>query len=280
MGDVKKTKKQLINELKELRKSNCELENVAMECRRTLEDRVKAEVARKREIDHILIEQSRQAAMGDMIGHIAHQWRQPLTVISLLVQDISECYQYGNFTKEYLDITIGKIVRLIQNMSMTVDNYRDFFMPDKVGTHFFIDEIVDKTLSFMEASLKYYNIAVEVDLEAGLSVRGQPNEYSQVLLNIINNTKDAFIENKTESPRISIKGYREHDRTVVTISHNAGDIPDAVIERIFSPEFGAGDLMDGKDLWLYTSRIIVKNNFMGNLSARNAEHGAEFRIEV
>jgi C4-dicarboxylate-specific signal transduction histidine kinase len=117
-------------------------------------------------------------------------------------------------------------------------------------------------------------------MEAGLSVKGQPNEFSQVLLNIISNTKDIFVEKKTASPKISIKGCRERNRTVVTITDNGGGIPDAVIDRIFNRGFSTGDVMDGKEIGLYTSRIIVKNKFMGSLCARNAEHGAEFRIEV
>lgn len=280
MRDEKKTKKQLLDELEEYRERNRAMEDLLEECRQTLEDRVKAEVARNREFDHLLIVQSRQAAMGEMMGHIAHQWRQPLTVISLLVQDISECHTYGNFTKEYLDFTIKKIVQVIQQMSLSIDDYLNFFKPDQVRIQFFIDEIVENTLSFLEANLRHYNIAVEVDMEAGLTVKGQPNEYSQVLLNIISNAKDLFIENKTASPKISIKGYRDHDRTVVTITDNAGGIPDAVMERIFNPEFKAGDILNSRGIGLYTSRIIVKNNFMGNLSARNAEQGAEFRIEV
>src|SRR5512135_1598415 len=176
MQDEKKTRKQLLDELAEYRERNRVLEERVKEYRQTLEDRVEAEVARNREFDHVLIEQSRQAAMGEMIGHSAHQWRQPLTVISLLVQDISECHTYGNFTKEYLDITIREIVQIIQQMSLSIDNYRHFFKPDKSRTQFFIDEIVENTLSFMESSLRHYNIAVDVDLEAGLSVKGQPNE--------------------------------------------------------------------------------------------------------
>lgn len=280
MQDEKKTRKQLLDELNEHRERNRVLEDLVNEYRRTLEDKVRAEAARNREFDHILVEQSRQAAMGEMMGHIAHQWRQPLTVISLLVQDISECHTYGNFTKEYLEITVRKIVQIIQQMSLSIDEYRHFLRPDKSKTQFFIDEIVENTLSFLEASLRHYNISVEVDLEAGLSVKGHPNEYSQVLLNIISNAKDLFIENKTASPRISIKGFRERKRIVVTITDNAGGIPDAAMERIFIPEFGAGNALFAKGIGLYTSRIIVRNNFMGNLSARNAEHGAEFRIEV
>ncbi|HET6419285.1 MAG TPA: ATP-binding protein [Geobacteraceae bacterium] len=280
MRDENKTKKHLINELREVRERNRELEDLVKESSRTLENRVMAEIAEKVELDHLLIEQSRLAATGELMGYFAHQWRQPLTVISLLVQDIAECYTYGSFSKGYLDSAIGKIVQVIRQMSLTMDNCRDFFKPEKIATHFFVDEIVEKTLDFLDASLKHHNIAVEVDMEAGLAVRGQPNEFSQVLLNIIGKAKDVFLEKETTSPKISIKGCRESNRTVVTIADNSGGIPDAVIERIFNPVFNGADFVNGKEIGLYTSKIIVKNIFMGNLSARNTGHGAEFRIEV
>ncbi len=280
MRDERKTKKQLIAELKQARKRNSELEYLGRESGRTLENSVRAEIAAKMEFEHLLIDRSRQAAVGEMMGYFAHQWRQPLTVISLLVQDLSECHTYGRFTKEYLDNAVDKVVHLIQQVSSTIDNCRDFFKPDRITTHFFADEIVRKTLSFLEASLRHHNIAVEVDIEAGLSVTGQPNEFSQVLINIISNAKDIFTEKETESPKISIKGLREGNRTVITVADNSGGIPDTVIDRIFNPRLRCIDIMDEKEVGLYTSRIIVKNHFMGNFSARNSEQGAEFRIEV
>ncbi len=260
----------------ELKAKKAELEVL----NRNLGERVREEVTRNREKDHILIQQSRQAVMGEMFGYIAHQWRQPLTVVSLLVQDIEECYTYGNFTKDYLDTTVNKIIKLIQHMSLTIDDFRDFFKPDKVKTQFFVDEIVKKTLCFMEASLKNYEIAVDTNIEPGLSVNGYPNEYSQVLLNILSNAKDVFIERKTAEPRISIKGFRERNKTVVTITDNAGGIDNAIKNRVFDPYFSTKNGSNSTGIGLYMSRIIIEKNMRGSLTARNVENGAEFRIDV
>ncbi|MBP1752594.1 MAG: multi-sensor signal transduction histidine kinase [Geobacteraceae bacterium] len=260
----------------ELKAKKAELEVL----NRNLGERVREEVTKNREKDHILIQQSRQAVMGEMFGYIAHQWRQPLTVVSLLVQDIEECYTYANFTKDYLDTTVNKIIQLIQHMSLTIDDFRDFFKPDKVKTQFFVDEIVKKTLCFMEASLKYYEIAVDTNIETGLSVNGYPNEYSQVLLNILSNAKDVFIERKTAEPRISIKGFRELNKTVVTITDNAGGIDNAIKNRVFDPYFSTKNGSNSTGIGLYMSRIIIEKNMGGSLTARNVENGAEFRIDV
>jgi C4-dicarboxylate-specific signal transduction histidine kinase len=269
MTDQNKTKKQLLDELEELRLKTG-----------ILEERVREETARNREKDQFLIQQSRLAAMGEMTGNIVHLWRQPLTTVSLLVQDICECYYYGNFTEEYLEATVHKIVDIIQQMSLTIDDFRHFIKPDRTMTQFLVNEAVDNVLSLLEASLKYNEITVETEIEQGLSIKGYRNEFSQALLNIISYAKETFIERQIPSPRISISGLRNHDRTVVTITDNSGGISEEIIDRLSDPFMDTGGAMAGNGTRLYISGIIIRKNPHGKLTARNTDHGAEYRIEV
>jgi C4-dicarboxylate-specific signal transduction histidine kinase len=250
------------------------------ELNRTLEEKIRAEVYKSREKDHLLILQSRQAAMGEMLGSIAHQWRQPLTAVSLLIQDLGETYVYGEFTKEYLDNTIRNALNTIQHMSRTIDDFRDFFKRDKDQQAFSLRNIVERSLSLVETSLRYLNVAVEVNVDDDLIVSGYPNEFSQVLLNIIGNAKDIFRERCTVEPAIRIEAFREKKKTVLTITDNGGGIPGDIIDRIFEPYFTTRERENGSGIGLWMSKTIIEKNMDGKLSVSNVEGGARFRIEV
>jgi PAS domain S-box-containing protein len=260
----------------QLREKTAQLE----ELNRTLAERVREEVDKNREKDHLLILQSRQAAMGEMIGNIAHQWRQPLTAISLLVQDLGECYVYGDFTKEYLDTNIRNALNVIQHMSHTIDDFRNFFKQEKEKQAFSVGEVVARSLSFIESSLRFNNIAVEIEIDDDLLAFGFPNEFSQVLINIIGNAKEAFRERGTSDPLIRIQGCREGKKTVVTIADNAGGIPEEIIDRIFEPYFTSRKQENGTGLGLYMSKTIIEKNMDGKLTVSNVDGGACFRIII
>lgn len=247
---------------------------------RVLEKRVDEEVVKNREKDYMLIQQGRQAAMGEMIGNIAHQWRQPLTTVSLLIQNLHETYSYGGFTKEFMDKTIEQTLQVIQHMSRTIDDFRHFFKPDKDKTVFLPGDVIQKTISFVEPSMKYQNISLRFEAEENLSVTGYPNEYAQVLLNILSNARDAFVERNVSLPEIMIRVFGKKKKTVVTISDNAGGIPEHIMDKIFEPYFTTKGLGKGTGVGLYMSKTIIEKHMEGKLSARNIAGGAEFRIEV
>lgn len=245
-----------------------------------LEGKVREEVAKNRQKDFLLIRQSRQAAMGEMIGNIAHQWRQPLTTIALLIQDLSENYSYGEFTQEYLEQTIDHAMQVIQFMSNTIDDFRGFFKPDKQKESFLIGDAIRKTISFTAASLNDKNIHVDVETDDNLCITGYPNEYAQVLFSIINNAKDALLENGVGNSLITIKARSEQDRSVVTIADNAGGIHEDAMDKIFEPYFTTKEQGKGTGVGLYMAKTIIEKHMGGTLSARNIGDGAEFRIEV
>ncbi len=259
-----------------LRRKHLELKQL----NRVLEKKVEEEVAKNREKDYMLIQQGRQAAMGEMIGNIAHQWRQPLTTVSLLIQNLHESFSYGEFTKEFLDKTIEHALQVIQHMSQTIDDFRYFFKPEKNKTVFLPSDVIRKTISFVEPSMNNLSISIRLEASDGNSVVGYPNEFAQVLLNILSNARDAFIERNVEHPEIEIKVLNRKNKTVVTITDNAGGISEDIMDKIFEPYFTTKELGKGTGVGLYMSKTIIEKHMDGKLSARNVADGAEFRIEV
>lgn len=252
-----------------------------LEClNRTLEDRVREEVSKNRQKDHLIIQQGRLAAMGEMIGNIAHQWRQPLNVVGLLFQSIQEMHAQEELTGEKLDGTVQQAMDVILFMSQTMDDFRNFFKPDREKKEFIVRDVIDKSLSFLYPHLNYHNIRVEVNVDQELVITGYPNEYAQVLINILGNSKDVILERDTEHPVIIINAHLESNRTIVTIRDNAGGIADDILEKIFDPYFTTKQTGEGSGLGLYMSKTIIEKNMLGRLSAANTDLGAEFRIEV
>ncbi len=230
------------------------------------------------EKNQLLAQQSRQAAMGEMINNIAHQWRQPLNTLGLLVQQAPTFYELGEVNKDFLDTNARKSMELIQHMSRTIDDFRNFFKPGKEKVLFKVQGEVAKTLSLMEGSLQ--QIDIEVEAKEDPAIHGYPNEFGQVLLNILNNARDALTEREIAMPKVLITIGTEANRAVVTIADNAGGIPEEIIGRIFDPYFTTKGPQEGTGVGLFMSKAIIEKNMGGRLTVRNVEDGAEFKIEV
>ncbi|MFA7243604.1 MAG: cache domain-containing protein, partial [Sulfuricellaceae bacterium] len=188
----------------------------------TLELRVTEEVSKNMEQERLLIQQSRLAAMGEMIGNIAHQWRQPLNALGLLLQNTKDAYEFNELDSTYLQSTTETGMRLIAKMSSTIDDFRNFFKPNKEKTSFSLKQSVEDTLSILSASFKNHDIAVELDAADDIIAYGFPNEYSQVLLNILTNAKDAIQANKITHGKIHIHIARHDNLASVSVRDNAG----------------------------------------------------------
>jgi len=228
----------------------------------------------------LLIRQGRLAALGEMIGNIAHQWRQPLNTLALIVQELPWYYERDQFSKEYLDTSVTRAMQVINHMSRTIDGFRNFFQPDKEKVSFPVHEVLAKTVSIVEAAFNEGSLQIEVHADADISVFGCPNEFSQVILNILVNAKDALLERKVERPMVVVRLFRENGRAVLTIADNAGGIPLDIMDKVFDPYFTTKGPDKGTGIGLFMSKTIVEQSMNGTLSVRNTEDGAEFRIEV
>jgi len=247
---------------------------------RGLEIKVEKAVKELREKDHIIYQQSRLASMGEMIGNIAHHWRQPITAVGAIVQNYEDAYEDGILDMDYIEKHTDIVMDILTNMSRTIDNFRFFFKSDRAKENFDIKEIILKTLKFLDSSFKYNKINVISDLAEDCIINGFPNEYSQVLLAVLSNAKDELIERDIKERKIIITLKKINDKYVVTISDNAGGIIKEVLPRVFDPYFTTKEQGKGTGIGLYMAKMIIEKNMDGKLSARNLKDGAEFRIEV
>jgi len=242
----------------------------------TLEQRVTTEVAKNMEQERMLIQQSRLAAMGEMIGNIAHQWRQPLNALGLLLANIKDAHDFHELDAAMIEQSTAKGKQLINKMSTTIDDFRNFFKPNKEKTPFSLNRGIADTLEILSASLRNNNIAAYVEAGEEITAYGFPNEYSQVLLNILNNAKDALVAHKGENSTIRIRIARSVDAAAVTISDNAGGIPADILPKIFDPYFTTKE--KGTGIGLYMSKMIIEDSMNGKITVRNIEGGAEFTV--
>jgi C4-dicarboxylate-specific signal transduction histidine kinase len=250
------------------------------ELNHTLEARINEAVSELRLKDQTLIQQGRLAAMGEMINNIAHQWRQPLNNVGLIIQNMLFSYDSGAISHDEFAQETKKAMDVIMQMSQTIDDFRNFFRKDKQKSGFIVSNVVRKTLEFVSSALENDNIQVEFEEDEDVATIGYQNEYAQVLLNILSNTREACIERSTSGPRLTIRVTRENGRSVVYIRDNCGGIADDILPKIFDPYFTTRSPDRGTGIGLYMSKVIIEQNMGGHLTARNTDEGVEFRIEV
>ena len=249
---------------------------------RGLEERVAQGVVQSQQKDHMMAQQSKLASMGEMIGNIAHQWRQPLNALSLLLQKQQLFFERGLLTAEKLEENVAKGTSLINKMSTTIDDFRDFFKPNKEKADFDVKEAINSTLEIIDASLHNDNIELDIEIQEGLIVHGYKNEFSQVILNLINNAKDVLVEKKTDKAKIKLLTTLSDDGRVLNlhICDNGGGIPEISLDQIFEPYFTTKEEGKGTGIGLYMSKMIIEENMNGTISAKNTDEGAVFTISI
>ena len=243
-----------------------------------MELEVEAVVKERTEQAKILVQQSRMASMGEMIGNIAHQWRQPLNALSLIIQKVQIFSHRGKLTPEIVDSNAEKATLLISNMSKTIDDFRDFFKPDKQKEYFYLKDVVNDVNGLLEAGLKHMDVRVDIDIDQWCELYGFKNEFSQVIVNLFNNSKDAFKEHNVLKRKITLKGWYEDEKVILKVSDNAGGIPEEIISRIFEPYYTTKEEGKGTGIGLYMSKMIVEENMDGEIMVRNKGKGVEFSI--
>jgi two-component system CheB/CheR fusion protein len=242
---------------------------------RDITDEKKAQKELKEKEEMMLI-QSKQAAMGDMIAMIAHQWRQPITVISMAANNLKLSLELEEeITTEALKKMLTSVTYQTQHLSKTIDDFRNFFKPDKKKETVTVKEVLDNTLQIIGKSLENHDITLEINDRAPSTITILANELIQVLLNILNNAKDALIQNAIESARITINMDETEHFVNITICDNAGGIPDSAITRLGEPYFSTKG-KNGTGLGVYMSKTIMEQHFHGQLSWKNVEEGACF----
>ena len=245
-----------------------------------LEIRVEDEIKKQKAQEEILIHQSRSAEIGEMINNIAHQWRQPLNNLSLTIQNIGFKYENDVLTKEELNETIDKSKMIINSMSNTIDTFRNFFEPTKNKNLFKVEHSIENTLEILSSTLRFYNIEVVKEIIDDVEIYDYENEFSQVLLNIITNARDALVSNKIEKPIFKVNVSKIENNVIVKIKDNANGINEEIIDRIFEPYFTTKGKGNGTGIGLYMSKLIIEKNMNGKLTVKNDNDGAVFIITL
>jgi PAS domain S-box-containing protein len=244
-----------------------------------IESRLRA-VEELRRQEQLLLRQGRLAAMGEMIANIAHQWRQPLNNLGLMLQELRMLHDRSLLDFEHLNDSVVKGMQIINYMSKTIDGFRNFFAPDKAKEPFNIAETISRTVALLEAGLSKLKLSIELELAQEVEVYGYPNEFSQVILNILVNAKDTIVERGISEPRVAIKAFAVDGKAVVTVTDNAGGITVEPMEKIFDPYFTTKGPDKGTGIGLFMSKMIIEQNMNGRLTVRNTAEGAEFTIEM
>ncbi|WP_373001426.1 PAS domain S-box protein [Sulfurimonas sp.] len=277
-------KEQLLKKEKELEELNKTLEQRVQdktkeleELNKTLEQRVEDEVSKNEEKQRVMFSQSRQASLGQMLANVAHQWRQPLTELNLAMFSMKKA-ALDNKTEELTEL-YGESKNIIKNMSQTIDDFTNFFNPQKEKHPFNISDSINESLSLLDKMLESEMISVKSDFEE-LRVLGISNELTQVIINLIKNAKDAFVTNGILIREISITTKKEDDFALIELQDNAGGISKENIDKIYEPYFTTKHQSSGTGLGLFMSKMICEQGMDGHLDVRSKKGITTFSIKI
>lgn len=241
---------------------------------RKLNDKIK-------EQKKLFVQQSKFAAMGEMISVISHQWRQPLNEITVIVDEIKLKHQYKVLTDEEMDYLTKEIYDSADYMSNTIEDFNNFFKPNKDKEEFEFKLLLDESMNLLKSRINKLDVNLKVELIPNdLKYVGFKNELKQVILNIINNAFDALDENNIENKNVKISVSKTTENIIISIEDNAGGIPDNILENIFNPYFSTKTEKNGTGLGLYISKVIIENNMNGKISVTSEQNNSEFKISL
>jgi len=238
----------------------------------SLERRIKKEVENNRKKDQIMFQQARLASLGEMLQNIAHQWRQPLGALMMIIQSFQSKFLSGKLDEKFIDSRVEDAMLLAKNMSDTLEDFRTFFNPHKIHKKFSIKEVIKKAIDLTKYQLDKENINICLNLKGDIEIYGYENELTHILLNLINNSKDAFIEKEIAKKKILIIVKQTNNLVVIYVIDNAGGIKNDIITKVFEPYFTTKHKSVGTGIGLYMSKQIVEKHMNGRISCKNIKH--------
>jgi signal transduction histidine kinase len=248
------------------------------ELNRTLHAKVARGIQEGIEKDKAILRESRLARLGSMLSMIAHQWRQPLSELSAVLMEMEMAAKFNRLNGAKVHHSLSKCNERIEHMSQTIDDFRLFYKPDKKKSHFYLKDACTKALNLASAALKHARVEVVLTFKDNPLVCGYPTEFSQVLLNIITNAKDVFLERNIPHPRMEIAVETTPTQHCVCISDNGGGIESVALEYLFDPYFSTKESHAGTGMGLYIAKIIVENKMHGTIHVANTDAGAAFTL--
>ncbi len=247
---------------------------------KNLEKRITKAINEVKKKDRAMLHQSRLARMGAMLSMIAHQWRQPLSEISAILMELETANRFKKLDDTLLKSSIDDSNKIIQFMSNTIDDFRNFFKPDKKKVKFYVDNACNEAISLAGASIKSYQIDLYKKVYCNCVINGYEREFAQVMLNLISNAKDILNQRKIKNPKINICIDVDDKNVIVTVHDNAGGVNEEHLDLIFEPYFTTKESSKGTGLGLYMSKMIIEKNMNGELTVENHQDGALFKVIV
>lgn len=240
--------------------------------------------------ENLMAEQTKLAAMGEMLGNIAHQWRQPLNIISMSSSNLKLKNDIGELCSSTLSESLSLILRTTNHLSDTIDTFNDFLKTDKEKSFFNVNENIKNSISLVDSFFKNFNIDIILELEEGIFINSLANEFSQAFINILNNAKDAIVLNLKDNKYglIKIKTKKIDNFIEISILDNAKGIEKDILNKIFEPYFTTKHKYQGTGLGLYMTRKIINSSMGGEITVQNKKfvhnqkkyEGAEFKIKI
>lgn len=266
--------------VEELNRSIQKKSEELMELNKNLEAEILKAVTENEENNHILAQQNKLASMGEMIGNIAHQWRQPINTLGLIFQKLNLSYNKGLLTQKSMEESTKKAMLIIDQMSTTIDDFRNYFAVDKVKVPCEAMDIANQVHSIIATTLNTNHISLNIKCQYNIPMRCLKNELSQVILNIVTNSMDAMLERKIIDGNIDIHISATDKYIQFDIEDNAGGIPKNIMSRIFEPYFTTKEEGKGTGIGLYMSKKIVENNMKGSIDVKNTDKGALLSVKL
>jgi len=260
--------------VKEISVKNAQLE----EYNNHMQELVKAEIQKNLEKQKMLELQARYSQMGEIIGMITHQWKQPLNAISMMVNVLKLKQHNGTISTQLLNEKLDDILMQVGYMSQTVNDFQHFFNPIKERIYFNAYNSIQSVLELVKSEYFHKNINVILSGDKKLQVVGMPNELNQVILSILKNAKDEFVKHPHEHMEIRIDISAKDDKGIITVTDNAGGIPEDIIDKIF--DIYISTKKDGSGLGLNISKNMIEDHMNGKIYVKNVENGAKFTIEL
>ncbi len=229
----------------------------------------------------IVYQQSKLAAMGEMIDTIAHQWKQPLNLLGMIVQHAEVAYAKGKVDESYIHNLSSKSMEQILFMSQTIEDFRNFVKPDRKNIPFDLNQSVEESLRLLSGMFRSHGITITVHYcDEEVIVMGSPSEFKQVIINLLQNARDALLDNNPNNPLIYVHILAsEHDVTLI-LTDNGGGIPAGTLEHIFEPYFTTKEEGKGSGVGLYIADAIIRTKMGGSIEASNTSNGAIFTITL
>lgn len=267
-----------------LMRTNAELNRVQS----VLAVRIDEEKQRHAVHEQIMIQQARKAAMGEMMGVVAHKWRQPLSAISLMVQNMKDAWEYGEFDEELLNQASSGVVEQVDHLSHTIDEFRSYLSPPGCGDYFSPKQCVKDAVILLSNCFSHFTTIEIQDAnlqDDDLQVAGSHYGFQQVMHNLLRNANDAVQEQQHRigadfAGAITISFQQQENDIVIKIADNGGGIPESIKEQIFDPLFTTKQNNKGLGVGLYVSRMIIENSMGGRLWSKNDNDGALFFVRL